>query len=178
MHAGDEEASETAAAADDPEKPRIDSPPRRWAGWFAVGLGLCVTVVNIALLVRIWRFLFSRTAAGSLLFSLTFASLILGIFLMTYGIVLLWSRTAATQGVSFLSMVTSMVVAAGAFAFTMWAASVVEPDKPATQPAKACADLYQQAAQIHQATALFRFPASDPDQRRCDINGFLKLLPR
>ena len=194
MHAEDNDTSESAPAVDlkedDASTEVGGNPPRRLSSWFAIWAGVCVTVVNIALIVRIWRFLFAWSASGSLLFALTISSLALGLFLIAFGVLLRFQTRrgesdtapqatagdARPQGILWVSMATTLLVATGAFVITIWAANVIEPEQPAPQTPKACIDLYSQAVAVHKASASFKFLGNDPDQRRCDLNGFLKRI--
>jgi hypothetical protein len=195
MHAGQEKTTEAvpeAEVAGEVSRPSVRRRgPGHLAAWLALGLGVAVTVVNIALAIRIWKFIFARAASGSLLFSLMLAGFVLGLFLIAYGVILALSRArrvegddagpaatndAPAQGVWYLSIVVSVLVAAGAFAITIWAANVIEPDQPQPQNPKTCIDLYQQAIALHEASPSYRLLPTDPDQRRCDVNGFLRYI--
>ncbi len=185
MHAEDtdtSEATETAASGDADGESSQSSRSTRGAdnlgSWLAIGLGVCVTTVNIALAIRIWKLIFVRATSGSLLYTLLIASFLLGLFLIGFGIAL--RRSPADHGGSqrprYAAVATVLVTSAGAFVMTISAANAVEPDKPAPVTPKACADLYQQAIPIHQASKNFRFLPNEPDQRRCDINRLLRTI--
>ncbi len=185
MHAEDTDTTQTTetAVTGDTES---TSPPRsrskrgadNFASWLAIGLGVCVTIVNIALAIRIWKLIFVRATSGSLLFALLISSFLLGLFLVGLGIAL--RRSPADHGGSprprYAAAATVLVTSVGAFVMTISAANAAEPDKPVPVTPKACADLYQQAIPIHQASKNFRFLPNEPDQRRCDINRLLRTI--
>ncbi|MCV7017890.1 hypothetical protein [Mycolicibacterium aichiense] len=165
---------------DDGERAAVltERAPGRLASYLAVGLGVCVCIVNLALAVRLWKALFVRASSGSLLFALIIVSFFLGAFLIAYGTTLGRSRTTDGRGLWYTSAVVALLIGVGALALTVWAASIVDPVKPLPDTPKSCIDLYQQALPIHKASPNFRFPASEPDQRRCDINSLLKTAAK
>jgi hypothetical protein len=180
MHAGDDDTTGPAAGVvvdhDYAQTSVSERIPGRLTSLIAIGLGLCVSAVNIALAIRLWKTLFVRASSGSLIFSLIILSFALGVFLIAYGIILARSRTAQSHGVWCTSVALALLLGVAALAITVWAATVIDPVKPLPETPKACIDLYQQALPIHQASPSFRFPATEPDQRRCDINSLLKTI--
>jgi hypothetical protein len=182
MHAGDDTPTESAAgvAVDDgdAEATVTEQAPGRLASLLAMGLGICLCLVNIALAIRLWKILFLRTSSGSLIFSLIVLSFVLGAFLVAYGVILGRSRTTHGQAVWYTSAVITLLIGVAAGVLTVWAAAIADPAKPVPNTPKSCIDLYEQALPIHKASPNFRFPASEPDQRRCDINALLKTAAK
>jgi hypothetical protein len=188
MHAGMDQVTESVPGAeindddnddDNVPGPARDSGPGRLASWLAIGLGLCLTVVNVTMAIRLAKYLFGQSASGSLVFALLLSSLVLGLLLIAFGIILRRSLSAEsgwTQASWYVSLAATLLVGAGAFVTTIWAANAIEPDQPAPQSPKACLDLYQQAVPIHKASPNFRLPGNEADQRRCNINGFIRQI--
>ena len=174
------------------QPPLHQQPPRaRLASLLALGLGICVSVTNIALVIRDWKYISFRGSSGSLLFALLILSLALGIFLIAYGVALGRARVSVEnhhaqigestsrmrgQGFWSTSAVIAVVLGLVASGLTVWAAVTVDPTKRPAPAPKPCADLYQQALSIHEASENFRFSREDPDERRCDLNAFLKAV--
>ncbi|WP_141564443.1 hypothetical protein [Mycolicibacterium palauense] len=156
---------------------------------FPLLLGALVCLLNLYLLLRFWRFLWSARWDGAVALSLVTMSLLIGIFLILYAFVLPAAEVNRAQDASDTAtndtathgdrgelsrylkwIVAPLVLALVAPLISVWAIQTVSPDTPEPTAPKPCIELYQEALTIREGNPNFRMPNNDPDQRRCRIN--------
>ena len=189
LHAGTdiEDSAHAAVRTDLPD----DHPRRGGLSIFPIVLGVFVCALSIWIAVRLGSSVISAKVSGAFGAALLATSLLIGIFLILYTVVLRRAESAdvarSTESgeatgksgrvLRYLKwVVVPLLLGLTGAGLTVWAAADAQPSAASPDAPKSCFQLYQDAMAMHKQNPKFRLPARDRDEVRCAINKTVLTL--
>ncbi|GAY14315.1 hypothetical protein [Mycobacterium sp. shizuoka-1] len=183
LHAGTdiEDSADTAVRTDVPD----DRPPRGGLSIFPIVLGVFVCALSIWIAVRLGTSVISAKTSGAFGAALLATSLLIGVFLILYAVVLRRAESAdvsrstgsgdavakSGRALRYVKwVVVPLLLGLAGAGLTVWAAADAQPSVASPDSPKSCFQLYQDAMAMHKQNPKFRLPARDRDEVRCAIN--------